>query len=298
MASWTGKTKGNVLGYKIFVLILKHLNIRIAYFVLHFVTFYYFLFTDKASIRYYFREIHHYSPLKSTLSIYRNFLVFGKILIDRVAILAGFSKKFSFTFDGEEYLHQMAREHTGGVLLGAHMGNWEIAGQLLQRIDAKVNIVMFDGEQQNIKQYLNSVVSEKKIGIIFIQKDNFNYLKQIDQALKNKEMIAIHGDRVLPGSSNTVTCNFMGKPADFPTGPMYLASKYKVPVTYVSAVKETATHYHFYATEPKIFPYPSKLSQRKQMFKEMVSDYAKNLEKMLWQYPLQWFNYYQFWKTQ
>jgi len=297
MASWTGKTKGNVLGYKIFVLILKHLNIRVAYFVLYFVAFYYFLFTKKESIHYYFKEIHHYSPLRTTISVYKNFLVFGKILIDRVAILAGFSKKFSFTFQGEEYLHQMARDNTGGVLLGAHMGNWEIAGQLLQRIDTKVNIVMFDGEQQNIKNYIDSVVSEKKIGIIFIQKDNFNYLKEIDQALKNKEMIAIHGDRVLPGSSNTVTCNFMGKPADFPTGPMYLASKYQVPVTYVSAIKETTTHYHFYATEPKIFPYPAKLSQRKVMLQQMLTDYVKNLEKMLWQYPLQWFNYYHFWKT-
>ena len=46
-AEWQGKSKGNVLGYKIFVFCIKHFGVRFAYFVLYFVAFYYFIFERK-----------------------------------------------------------------------------------------------------------------------------------------------------------------------------------------------------------------------------------------------------------
>src|SRR6056297_1798656 len=107
--SWDGKTKGGVTGYKIFVYILKNLNIRFAYFALIFVAFYYYITLDKKRIRYYFRNILNQPTLKANFNIYRNFYLFGQTMIDKVAILAGLSKKFTFTFEGEEYLHQVAR---------------------------------------------------------------------------------------------------------------------------------------------------------------------------------------------
>lgn len=43
MAKWEGKSKGTVLGHKIFVFILNHLGLREpAYIVLRFVALYYF----------------------------------------------------------------------------------------------------------------------------------------------------------------------------------------------------------------------------------------------------------------
>jgi len=296
MVSWDGKSKGGTLGYKIFIEILKYTHIRIAYFLLYFVTFWFFIFSEKKGIRFYFKTIHNYSQLKTLISIYRNFYVFGQTLIDKTAILGGLSEKFTFDFEGEHYLHQMANENTGGVLIGAHIGNWEIAGQLLARINTKIHIAMYDGEQQQIKELMAQVIKKKKTGIIYIKDNDISYLYKIADALKKKEIIAIHGDRFLQGS-NKVTTTFLNYKADFPSGPFYLASKYKVPVVYVSAMKETATHYHFYATKPVYNRYPSNLKTRKTELKAMVDDYVREMEKMVLKYPLQWFNYYQFWKN-
>ncbi len=152
---------------------------------------------------------------------------------------------------------------------------------------------MYDGEQQNIKEYMDNVL-EKKIHIIYIRNDDFSYLYEITNALKNKEIIAIHGDRYLPGSSR-ITCKFMGEDAQVPTGPFYLAAKYNVPVINVAAVKKKATHYDFFATPPKTYPYPSKLKERKKDLRIMVEDYIAFQEKVLKNNSLQWFNYYQFW---
>lgn len=295
MAEWTGKTRGGVAGYKAFVFVIKYFKIKAAYFLLRFVAFYFLIFTDKKPIIAYFRKIHQYSKLKTVKSIYTNYYRLGQVLIDKVAFMAGFGNRFSFIYEGEEFLHQMAQQKTGGMLIGAHMGNWEVAGQLLERIDVKVNIVMLEAEHAKIKDYLDDVLTEKRMNIIPI-KDDFSHLYQITEALQNKELVAIHGDRFLPGAQ-TVTVNFMGKPAQFPTGPLYIASKNDVPVTFVYTLKDTDSLYHFYATPPKKYKYPSNLKTRKTEIKNMVEEYAQHLEKMVNAYPLQWFNYYHFWEN-
>jgi predicted LPLAT superfamily acyltransferase len=88
----------------------------------------------------------------------------------------------------------------------------------------------------------------------------------------------------------------MGKPAQFPSGPLYLASKRGVPVSFVYTLKEGKTHYHFYASEGKIYPYPARMKTRKLEIQVMVEAYVQSLELMVKRYPLQWFNYYSFWE--
>ena len=69
--------------------------------------------------------------------------------------MSGIPNRFTFNFDGEENLRKMVELGKGGLLLSAHIGNWEIAGHLLKRLNTKINIVMFDGEVQQIKAYLD-----------------------------------------------------------------------------------------------------------------------------------------------
>lgn len=294
MAEWSGKSRGGLLGYRIFVLTIRYLHIYFAYFLLKFVAFYFLIFSDKNAIRFYFREIHGYSRFRTIVSIYKNFCLLGEMLIDKIAFLTGSYNKFTFTFEGEEHLHQMAAGGKGGLLVGAHMGNWEMAGQLLERVSSSMNIVMLEAEHRQIDSYLKEILVKKNIHIIPI-KDDYSHLVAIEAALKRNEMVAIHGDRFLPGAGS-VSADFMGRPALFPTGPLYMAAKFGVPVTFVVTVKERNTHYHFYATPGKIFPYPSKLSTRKEEIRNMVQEYAAVIETRLKQYPLQWFNYYQFWE--
>ena len=48
MSSWEGKTRGGVLGYKIFVWTLKNLGISFAYLLLRFVVFYFVFASGKS----------------------------------------------------------------------------------------------------------------------------------------------------------------------------------------------------------------------------------------------------------
>jgi predicted LPLAT superfamily acyltransferase len=176
------------------------------------------------------------------------------------------------------------------------MGNWEVAGQLLERIDTPVNIVMREAEHEQIKELLEKVMVNKSIRVI-PQKEDYSHLFAIEKALENNEFVVIHGDRYTPGA-NTVSVSFMGKQARFPSGPLYLASKKGVPVTFVYTLKERKNHYHFYATPGITFPYPARIKTRKEEIRSMVETYVSSLETVVNLYPLQWFNYYPFWEEE
>ncbi|MDX2430058.1 MAG: acyltransferase [Bacteroides sp.] len=296
MPGWSGKSKGGTLGYRIFLLLIRHTSITITYFFIRIVAIYYLLFSNKRSMSYYFRTIHAYGRCKSWRSIYLNYCKLGEVLVDKVAMLSGTKTDYSFTFDGEEHLQSMSTGGKGGVLIGAHMGNWEVAGQLLHRIDTPVNIVMRETEHEQIKALLDKVMVKRDIRII-PQKEDYSHLFLIEKALKNAEFVVLHGDRYSEGA-NTVSLPFLGKAARFPSGPLYLASKMGVPVSFVYTLKEKKTHYHFYATPPKIYPYPAKIKTRREKIHGMLEDYVRSLEPMLIEYPLQWFNYYPFWEEE
>jgi predicted LPLAT superfamily acyltransferase len=292
MAGWEGKTRGGLLGYRIFAITVKYLGLSSAYLLLRFVSLYYFFFSRKSNkhIYYYFRQRLCYPSCKARMAVYRNYYVFGQVLIDKVVMMAGMTGKYTFNFEGEEYLNQMK---DGGLIISAHAGNWEGAGNLLNRIEIPFNIVMFDEEHKKIKDYLEDIMKEKNVKIIVL-KDDFSHLVEIKKALDHKELIVLHGDRFLPGSK-TLTANFLGAPAKFPEGPFYLAARFGVPVSFAFAMKESTRHYHFHATPARLYKSDAIRQVDEELLQEMLKDYISELEKVLKQYPLQWYNYYGFW---
>jgi len=291
MSKWQGKSQANVTGYKIFGFFIKSLGVRAAYFILLFVSLYYFFFSPKSSgpILDFYRQRLKLPALRAYRLLYVNYFRFGQTLIDKFAVLAGQTNSFTFEFEGEEHLRSMVAKGRGGMLLSAHAGNWEAAGQLLQRLNTPVNIVMYDGEDANIKQYLQQS-GQKKFNVIFVKGD-MSHIFEISAALAANELVCMHADRFLPGNK-TVEADFLGAPALFPEGPFLLTLKLRVPVTFVYAFKESATHYHLYATEEKNFS-----PANRDTAKTIVTEYVHSLEGMVHKHPEQWFNYYDFWKT-
>ena len=289
--AWQGQSKGTPLGYQIFIWVMRYLGMGAGYFVLIFVAFYYFLFARKEvrASRFYNREILKLGFWKTQRNVYLQFYKLGQTLLDKVAILAGFSKKFTFAFDGEDKIRALATGDKGAILLSAHVGNWEIAGQLLKRIGVPVHIVMYDNEYQNIKQVMDETMKNKHFNAILI-KDDFSHLIDIHKAIKRKEIICLHGDRFVERNrKKTAVVDFMGKKARFPLGPFELVSRFKIPCLFVYGLKESAKHYQFYA-----FDCPKNAGNAS----DVLQAYKIALEKIVRKYPTQWFNFYDFWEKE
>lgn len=288
MSQWDGKSKGTLLGYKIFVFSIKKLGIKTSYLVLVFVAFYYFLFlreSNRATF-YYFNKKLKFPYLKSKKMVYMSYFTFGQTIIDKVAISAGLRNKFTYEFDGVALLNQLLKEKKGGVLISAHIGNFEIAEHFFGEIDydCQINLVTTDREHSVIKDYLETVTQKSSIKFIFI-KDDMSHIFEINNALSRNELICFTGDRYFEGTK-CLTASIFGEDANFPAGPFLIASRLKVPVVFVYVMKEANLHYHLYARE-------AHTKHRDE--KALLSAYIESVESMLKIYPLQWFNYFNFW---
>jgi predicted LPLAT superfamily acyltransferase len=292
MSSWHGKSKGTPLGYRIFVWVLKTFGVLPAYFLLRFVVLYYFFFSFKASRQIYllYRRKLGYGWFSSTIKVYRNYFLLGQGIIDKVVMMSGIKNNFSFDFDGEENLRKIVAMGKGGILLSGHIGNWDVAGHLFKRLETAINIVLYDGEDEQIKKYLEGVTGKRNVNIIVIKKD-LSHIYAISEAFNKNELVCMHADRFLEGNK-TINTNFLGEPARFPMGPLLLAATFKVPVSFVFAVKESNLHYHLFASEIKDYSSVAK----KELIPQMLMDYAAAMEEKVKQYPEQWFNYYNFWE--
>ena len=294
MPQWQGKSKGNKTGYRIFVFICRTFGVLPAYFILTFVAFYYFLFSYKSSrhIYHYFRHRIGFGQVKSVLKVYQNYYLLGQSLLDKVIVMAGIANKFTYEFDGEENLREIVRSGRGGILISAHIGNWEAAGHLLKRLNTRVNVVMFDGEHQQIKDFLNEVTGGRNFNVIVVR-DNISHVYAIGDALQKNELVCLHADRFV-GSTKTVLKRFLGADAKFPVGPFALAATFKVPVSFVFAFKESLHHYHFYGS--RLFEFDNSGSSRAYT-ENLIDIFVDEVSGKVKKYPEQWFNYYNFWEN-
>lgn len=292
MPRWQGKSRGTTLGYRIFILLCRKWGATPAYVLLCFVSLYYFLFSwsSSAHIYSYFRKHHHWGVLKSFLNIYRNYYVFGQTLIDKIMVVSGMKHRFTYNNDGIENLEEIVAMKQGGILLSAHVGNWEAAGHLLSRLNAAINVVMYDAEREQIKNYLDQIMGEKYFHVIVIRED-MSHVYAIGEALRKNELICLHADRFLE-HAKTFEMNFLGSPARFPEGPFAIASTFRVPVSIVFSFKETSSHYHFYGCK---YIQRGESESRHEFVKRLGTMFVSELEEKVKLYPTQWFNYYDFW---
>ncbi len=290
-AEWEGKSRGTVLGYRIFVFCIKKFGVRAAYFLLYFVAFYFCFFSREGtrSIYYYFRRRRGYNGLKSVLSIYKSYYTFGQTIIDKVAISAGLRDKFSYDFDGVDKLSQVLAEKKGGLLISAHVGNFEIAQFFLNELEenAPINLLTTDKEHEAIKDYLDRISSKSQIKFILYQ-DDFSHIFEIGAALSRNELICITGDRYIK-QTKYLEENLLGKKAKFPAGPFLMGQKLKVPILFVYVMKEKNLHYHLYAR---------KVEAENGDARSILAHYVASISWILEKYPYQWFNYFDFWDVE
>ncbi|WDF68502.1 hypothetical protein PQ465_19675 [Sphingobacterium oryzagri] len=291
MSQWDGKSKGTLLGYKIFVFLIQKAGVRAAYSLLLFVAFYYFLFYPKSfsSIYYYLRFRQKYSALRAFFGVYRVYFVFGQTIIDKVAISAGLRDKFTYEFDGIETLKEALAAERGGILISAHVGNFEIADKFFADIDVnfQINLVTAGQERTIIKAYMEEIAGGSSVKFITI-KDDLSHVFEINDALSKNELICFTGDRYYEGSK-TLEADFLGAPASFPAGPFHIASRLSVPVIFVYVMKEKNLHYHLYARRAT--------QVKRRDVQTYLDAYTASVAQIVMRYPLQWFNFFDFWHT-
>ena len=220
-----------------------------------------------------------------------NYYRLGQILIDKVAIGNGKVNQYQFKFERYPEFLQLLNSEQGVIMIGAHVGNWEIGVPFFDDYGKKINIVMYDAEHRRIKEILEKNGQDKEFKIIPVNEDNLTHVFRITEAINQKEYVCFQGDRYL-NKEKLLPGILLGQKAPFPAGPFLLASRMKVPVVFYFAMREPGRTYrfHFIIAEPVV-----RIKEKKAEM-ALLEQYTVALEQILKRYPEQWFNYYPFWE--
>ena len=292
--SGSGRLRGGRWGIWLFITVIRWLGLRFAYALAVPCSAYFsFASPDVASTMDYHRRIFGRVPWwKRRWLVFKHFYSFGLAIIDRTAILAGKTRSFSYSFDGEHHVREMLAEGKGVLLLTAHVGNWEAAGQLLTRLDVVVNVTGFDKETTQMRDLLTRS-SDVKFRLIPLTGSPTDTLPLV-AALRRGEIVAMLGDR--PYGSPATDLPFLGGTASFPIGGYVMAAIAGAPLVHAFSLRERGGHYRFCSFPPERPHMPAR-NQRDAYLAACATRFVTNMESVIRRDPLQWYNFYPFWNS-
>jgi predicted LPLAT superfamily acyltransferase len=225
------------------------------------------------------------------LEAYRHLRTFGLVTLDRVFLLQGKRELFDLTSHGAEHLLQLKEQKRGALLLGAHIGSFEVMRARADGRGADVRVLAYLGNAQKIGQVFAALSPEMQKRIIPL--GTMDALIKAKDALDQGAILAMLGDRT--GLNDKITSvNFMGTPAPLPTGPFLLASALRCPVYLVFGVYRGGNRYELFC-EPFAERIVLARGDREGALQGYAQAYATRLEQIARAHPYNWFNLYNFW---
>lgn len=288
---WTDRAGGNRAGERFFQFIIDHLGPWSAYGVLFFASVQYLLFDRKSTDAIRDFRTHCGLPM-GPVSLFRHFYSFGVTLIDRYCYLSGKKNRLSYTCQNEELIEREYNRGKGVILLGAHIGNWDYAGNLLSdHIDIPAHVFMYHAGRNSSEK---EVKAGRNLTLHYVDENSADTVVAIVNILRRGEIVCMHGDR-FTGTQRRVRVNFFNEPASFPAGPMAIAGTTGAPVLPFFSVRTGMGTYSIASTAEPIYVDFSLRSEREERIRGAMKQFVSGLEAVCRRYPEQWYNFYRFW---
>jgi len=265
--------------------------------ILYLIAGYFFCFAPAAR-----RAMHHYlrralGREPSAADRFRLVLSFATTIHDRLYLLAGRYAQFEVTTEGEGLFHDLIGQAQGAVLMGAHMGSFEVL-RSLGATQPRVSIVMVMYEENARK--LNAVMASTKTRDPpeIIPLGHVDSMLRIRSRLDQGAMLGILADRRL-GDEAALPVPFLGTTAMFPTGPMRAAALLRSQVIFMVGLYRGGNRYHVVFEPLADFSRPADGGPAGPPIageiERAIERYAALLERYCRSDPYNWFNFFEFW---
>jgi predicted LPLAT superfamily acyltransferase len=224
--------------------------------------------------------------------VFGHFHCFAATILDRVYLLRGEFEHFDITLHQKDILHRQIETGKGCILLGSHLGSFEVLRTLgVTQQDFPLKVLMDIAHNENITRFLDSLNQE--IARTVIVPDRPDTLLRVKESLDAGFLVGMLGDRVSSGGKTT-QCNFLGAPATFPAGPILLAAMMHCPIILFFGLYRGGNRYeiHFEHFAREII---LDRDRRAQDIHDWMQRYVERLECYARLAPYNWFNLYPFW---
>jgi predicted LPLAT superfamily acyltransferase len=224
--------------------------------------------------------------------VFRHFHCFAATILDRVYLLRGEFERFRVTVNGKEILDRQIENGKGAILLGSHLGSFEVLRALgVMQQSVRLKVLMDTVHNQNITRFFDAL--NPTVAGTVIASDRPDTLIRIKESLDAGCFIGMLGDRV-SGGDKTTQCQFLNAPATFPAGPALLAATMRCPVILFFGLYRGGNSYEIYF-EHFADEITLDRDHRAKDIQLWMQRYAERLEHYVRLAPYNWFNFYPFW---
>jgi predicted LPLAT superfamily acyltransferase len=226
--------------------------------------------------------------------IMRHIHAYAATQVDRIFMLAQTTKRFDIRVQGLADLDALIAQGKGVLMLGAHIGSFEILRVLAtERPDLTTRILMDRQQTPALTEVLLSLNPKVSASIIDVGTGDTNIALEIHEAASQGALIGMLADRSRPQEATT-TVPFFGRPTEFPTAPYLIASVLDLPVTLIFGLYRGGDRYDLYfETFAEHISIPRR--ERQAQLNQWAAKFAARLERYTRLDPFNWFNFYDFW---
>lgn len=295
MTEWTEqKERSNTFTLKLICYIALNLSRGFSRLLLWPITIYFFV-TSSSSRRASKQYLQKVPGLRGSYwEIIQHIHHFSAVILDRVYFLTDQFDRFTIDVINGEILDQIVSQNKGAILLGSHVGSFEVLRCLaIRREKLPLKILMYKDHNAMITKILDGLNPDVAGSVINLASPTA--LFEMKESLEDGMLVGMLGDRVLE-SEKKVSCDILGEKVNFPEGPFKLAKLLKVPVIGFFGVYLGSNHYEIH--HELLYDGLEKDENKSSLsINVLTQNYVNSMERMIKKSPFNWFNFYDFWKS-
>jgi KDO2-lipid IV(A) lauroyltransferase len=221
--------------------------------------------------------------------VFRNF---GKYLVDFFRMQKILNEEYirkNVRISGMERVDEILAKGRGGIMITAHLGNWEMGGPILGLLKSPLFVIALPHKERPVNDLFNAQRAAWRITIV---PTNIAVRKCIE-ALKNNQLVALAADRDFTAHGEVL--DFLGKKALIPKGAAIFSIKTGAPILPAFLVRQPDETFHLFFEEPI---YPPVITQKeidRDTLLTVMEKYKTVLENKIKEYPTQWLMFREFW---
>jgi len=234
-------------------------------------------------------------PATLTMS-FRHFMSFSISILDKVAAWYDPARvPVQIPPPARELFLSSVAQGRGFLMLSAHLGNLELARAVARLIPGvTINALVYTQNSKKLNAMLEETSEDYTLKLICVDEIGPDTAVLLRSKIDAGEVVVIVGDRVpVMLGSPRVQVPFLGRPAPFAVGPYVLAHVLECPVLLFFCLRETGG-YKLY-----LEPFADRIQLPRQgrdaAAAAWAGRYAARLADYAARFPLQWYNFYDFW---
>jgi predicted LPLAT superfamily acyltransferase len=269
--------------------------------IVHLVALYFFLFGRRArdASLDYLRRVQQHVPSAGLAPTwrhsYRHFRAFGTAILDKIDTWSGRMRLDDVVFEQRAEMNRARSGPRGVVVFGSHLGNLELLralGTLGSRV--KLNVLVHTRHADYFNRILR-LSGATDVELVQVTSFDPTTALSLREKVDRGEWVVVTGDRVPVHGSRTVEVDFLGERAPLPIGPYIIAGLLQCPAHLLFCLRHQGRNHVYF--EPFAERIEWTRATRDAVLARCAQAYAARLEHYLRVAPLQWFNFYPFWRV-